>query len=443
MRVSERMLFQSGARGLRLNASALLKAQDQVSSGKRVSLASDDPVSAKKILNYNKMLAEMEQHQRNSLRAEDFLSATDSALNGVQDQIQKVAARAVEMSNPAMNSDDRRIVAREVQQIFDQITTLANTSHEGQFIFSGNQIDTAPFDFNQDWQGKYVGAVLPEEIEIAAYNPDEPEGSGNDQINVTVDGVTVQVTLDEGTYTGEEIADHIQTKINDALSENDLGVTVLFVPETVFFDPNGNPGHLEAQSNTIRGRSSVVFNKVVQPEPDPLAPVQPPALGDARNVLGFLDGKSQFSGQEYLGDESESSILISHSVLVPKNLAGSRVFKGAQDGVDIFASLLNFKTALEMGDMKGIQTAISDMDKATEQVSGERATIGIRLVRLEDTKNQMESAAALVKEFKSNEEDIDLTEAISEMVLKQNALTASQSVFARILQQPTLLNFLQ
>jgi flagellar hook-associated protein 3 FlgL len=126
-----------------------------------------------------------------------------------------------------------------------------------------------------------------------------------------------------------------------------------------------------------------------------------------------------------------------------KNISGSRLFKGEANGVDIFASLLTFQVALETSNIVGIQTAITDLEKATGQISSERGSIGARLNRLEETRARLEEFKITVIESKSNEEDIDLTQAISDVVQRQNALTASQSILARILQQTTLLSFLR
>jgi flagellar hook-associated protein 3 FlgL len=135
--------------------------------------------------------------------------------------------------------------------------------------------------------------------------------------------------------------------------------------------------------------------------------------------------------------------LIDPSASLSKNITGSQAFKGGPSGVDFFASLFDFQTALETGNAQGAQRAIADMEKATEQISAERAKIGARLNRLDETRTRIEALTVSIKESKSNEEDIDLTQAISDMVQAQNALAASQSVLARILSQPTLLSFLR
>ncbi len=427
MRVTDRMLFDSNAKSLQRNQLALFKAAERSSAEKRVLLPSDDPVASAQILNYNKSIIQIDQHVRNMGQADEFLSVTYGALSTVADGLQRVADLALEMSNAARNSDDRRIAAGEIKHIFDTLTAVANTGHRGQHIFAGNKVSTKPFNFEKEWQGQYVGTTL--KADAFPVTTDNI----NNQLNVTVDGVAVQVTLDAGDYnSGEDLAAQIMGKVNDALLASNAdpkpSVTVQFNPN----EAGSEEGHLVVTSNRVKGRSQVVFNKSVQ--------------GDARLVLGLINGKSQLSGEEYLGDSGEMAILIEPGVTLAKNIPGARVFNGGHDGVDVFASLLNLKTSLETSNFVGMQTAITDMEKATDQVSNERALIGARLNRLDQTRERLGELKFVATEAKLKAEgsdDASVTNIFSDLIRQQTALQASLAVQARILQQPTLLSFLQ
>ncbi len=521
MRVSEQMLFRSSLGQLQRQGSAVLKAQEPVSSQKRVMRPSDDPVSAAQILRFKKTLAQVDQRLRNIQEADRFLSASEDALSETQVRLQRVSELAIDMANGSKEPADRKNAAREVRQIFDQLADLANTVHDGQYLFSGNKIHEKPFDFKKEWKGKYVGETPTLPVTIAAGDFDNP---GNDTLNITVDGVNATVTLTPGDYgDGKGLATEIGARINEHPALLDA-VSVAFVD-----DPKApKVGHLaitsNAAGNTTGGRSSVTLNQVVgfkitegindrldvpvdgvstpvtlgggtyptgaalaaglQEQMDSLgkfsvlfdtdhfvitplgrAPfVQPlPShlpLGDARTALGLQNGTHQLSGEEYLGDDKEISVILEPNVSLSKTLPGFRVFKGlikkeieddvgekqevdVVTGVDIFADLVSFQTALETNDVVGIQTAITDMSEAMEQINGERASIGARLDRLESIQTIQEDLRLATASFQSEKEDIDLTQAISELVQQQNALEAARSVAARIIAQPTLIDFLR
>ncbi len=523
MRVSEQMLFRSNLSQLQRQAVGALRAQDRVSSGKRVSLPSDDPVSAAQTLSFKKAVSQVDQYMRNIEEANRFLSVSEEVLREFEARLQRASELAVDMANSSKEPQDRKNAAQELKQIFNQLSDLANTTHEGQSLFAGNKIKTRPFDFEKEWKGRWVGEGLTVPLEITANDPSEPNDIGSDTLNITVDGVNATVMLEPGIYEGVDLANEIQTKINDHKDFITAGaqVSVSFVVD----DPNiPEVGHLVIASDRIGSGSSVTLNPVVgfnivEGENDILSvpidgastdvvlragtyptgaalaaelqeqmgvpgdysvqfdtdhfvitplggtpfvqalPSKLP-LGDARTRLGLIKGTHQLSGEEYLGDDKEASVIIDRNVTLAKNLPGLRVFKGLvkkevvnPDGVveekevvvgtDIFADIISFQTALEINDVVGIQTAITDMNEALEQINGERAIIGARLNRLDETKIVQKELELATVSFQSEKEDIDLTQAISVLVQQQNALEAARAVAARILEQPTLLSFLR
>jgi hypothetical protein len=48
-------------------------------------------------------------------------------------------------NNGTMNSSNVKSISNQISGILDEVTTLANTSYQGQYIFAGGQTSTAPF----------------------------------------------------------------------------------------------------------------------------------------------------------------------------------------------------------------------------------------------------------------------------------------------------------
>jgi flagellar hook-associated protein 3 FlgL len=517
MRVTEKMLFGFSMDRLQKQASGLLKAQERSVTGKRVTHASDDPVAASRALGFKRTIAQMDQRLRNVTEAERFLSISEETLKDVEGELHKASELAIDMASASKTPLDRKNAIHELQQIFDQLVSLANTKHDGQSLFAGNKVDTIPFDFEAEWKGQFIGKSLPANEDIVITKgadpgiPSDPNFPVNDVLNVTVDGINIQVVLEQGTFDGATLANDIQVKINahPDMVRAEKAVTVGFELDHPD-DPDFSPSHFVITSDTIGGRSSVVANAptgikidlgmndsmeiIVDGQPvsillsegiykegtalavelegrladagqqikvqfdtdhfvltpfggKPFVHPLPQTLpfGDARLALGFIDGKSRLSGEEYHGDEGEMPVWIEPDRPFTKNLTGIDVFKGGSgnQGVDLFADLLNLKTALDLDDNLGVKTAVAAMNKAVEQISTERAGIGAKLNRVESTRITLEEAKVSMETFRSGEEDIDLAKAISELVQQQNALEATRSVAARILEAPTLLNFLR
>jgi len=404
LRISERMLFNSVINRLQRQNGTLFKTQEQVSTGKQINRPSDDPIGQAQILNFDKSLASADQHIRNIDQVDAFLSMSESALQTVQNQLLRARELAVQMANATNTATDRAGAAKEIQQVYDQLIAVANTKHDGQYIFAGNKVATKPFV----GQGAYTGTALSLPVTIAAPT--------NNTLTLTIDGVSGNVTIPDGVYTtGVQLASAVETAINGntTFQVSGSGVTVSFETD-----------HLVITSNAIGGASAIT-----------------PTSGNARTDLGLSAGTVRAVGS-YLGDSAETNILIGASINVIKNLPGNRLFKGTSGGTDILAAVGGLQIALENNDVAGIQTALGNIDQAQEQVNSERALIGARLNRTETTASMLQDFKVTLAQLKSEREDVDLSRAISDLVQQQAVLEATRATFARVSQR-SLLDFLR
>jgi len=137
------------------------------------------------------------------------------------------------------------------------------------------------------------------------------------------------------------------------------------------------------------------------------------------------------------------------------NTLGTRVFgvvQGTEYKYDVNADnssskpalidvLSKFSQALANNDSDGIENTISQLQSSMQQVLSVRAEIGAKMNRLELTTNKLNSQINNVTEMLSNNEDIDVTEAIMNLSMAQNVYLSSLMTGAKII-QPTLAQFL-
>jgi|HubBroStandDraft_4_1064222.scaffolds.fasta_scaffold190270_2 flagellar hook-associated protein 3 FlgL len=114
-------------------------AEQQLSSGLRVSVASDDPDEISAILQLRAQIAGVQQTQEN---ISDATSQVDSGENAIQQAIQVLdtatalgTSAATGTTTAAQMQDD----IPQVQGILQQLVSLSQTTMNGQFIFSGGQ----------------------------------------------------------------------------------------------------------------------------------------------------------------------------------------------------------------------------------------------------------------------------------------------------------------
>jgi len=157
------MMYQQNMRGITDSQSAWLKYGEQMSTGKRVNRASDDPVAASQAVVLSQAQAQNSQFATARTFATQRVSIEESTLSQVTTAIQSAQEKIVNAGNGTLSDDDGASLATELQGIRDQILNLANsTDGNGRYIFAGYKTDTAPFDD----QGNYVGGTLNVEQQV-------------------------------------------------------------------------------------------------------------------------------------------------------------------------------------------------------------------------------------------------------------------------------------
>jgi flagellar hook-associated protein 3 FlgL len=121
---------------------------EELSSGLRVTTIGQDPVAAaQNVQLLNQIQRDDSFTQTNSL-TQGLLQVTDSALGAVVTQLNQALGLAAHGNNGTLNASDLKAISNQLAGIRDEVLSLANTSYQGQYVFSGSQIGTAPFTLN-------------------------------------------------------------------------------------------------------------------------------------------------------------------------------------------------------------------------------------------------------------------------------------------------------
>jgi flagellar hook-associated protein 3 FlgL len=107
----------------------------------------------------------------------------------------------------------------------------------------------------------------------------------------------------------------------------------------------------------------------------------------------------------------------------------------------VFTTLIQLRDALASGDISGIERAISRIDDDLNRATFARAEVGAREKSLEITQRNLEDEDVELQRALSNEVDVDLIEAISNLTSRQVSLQASLQAMGGILQL-SLLDFI-
>ncbi|MGD6871030.1 flagellar hook-associated protein FlgL [Sutcliffiella horikoshii] len=141
MRVTQGMLTQNSLRQLSTSYSKMGKLMEQLSTGKKISRPSDDPVVAMKGMYYRTNLTELEQYKRNLSESYSWMENSEAALDHVQSVMHRARELVVQGSNETYSSEDRQAMAKEIEQLKHDFVQVANTQVAGKYIFNGTAID--------------------------------------------------------------------------------------------------------------------------------------------------------------------------------------------------------------------------------------------------------------------------------------------------------------
>jgi flagellar hook-associated protein 3 FlgL len=118
---------------------------NELSSGVRVTSLSDDPVAAgENVLLLNQIQRDDSFTQTTSL-VQGRLQVGDAALGSVVSQLTQAISLATGGNNGTLNASQLQAIANQLAGIRDEVTSLANSNYQGQYIFGGGQTSTPPF----------------------------------------------------------------------------------------------------------------------------------------------------------------------------------------------------------------------------------------------------------------------------------------------------------
>ncbi|HEY3315690.1 MAG TPA: flagellar hook-associated protein FlgL [Bacillota bacterium] len=145
MRITTSQLSRNILFNLSENAAKADRYARQMSSGKRVNVPSDDPNSAIKILHLKTALLEAEQYSRNIEDGQGWLQTTETALNGVEQIISDAQALAISASNGALPQGAREALAKQADEMYNQMLQQANMMYGNRYLFGGWKTLTKPY----------------------------------------------------------------------------------------------------------------------------------------------------------------------------------------------------------------------------------------------------------------------------------------------------------
>jgi flagellar hook-associated protein 3 FlgL len=265
MRVTQSMLSNNMLRNLSNSYGNMSKYQDQLTTGKKITRPSDDPVVAMKGVMYRTNLQEVEQYKRNFSEAHNWVENSDAALDQATSAVQRIRELTVQASNDTYDAGQRKSIATEIEQLKEHIQEIANTRVGDKYIFNGTNTLVKPVDLSQ---------VPPQTSNNS--NPVKIELSKGVYLTVNVDASNVfsnSATIGDGNGLFSDIQGLINDLNNPANSGGDINKYLTLIDDHVT-SLLSTRAQLGARSNRLElmearvGEQEVIANKLMSENED-------------------------------------------------------------------------------------------------------------------------------------------------------------------------------
>jgi flagellar hook-associated protein 3 FlgL len=146
MRLTTSNAFESGLDNIHRRQKDLMDAQERLVSGKRVQKASDDPASAARAERALASINRSDASQRSVDASRTVMVQTESALGDAVELLQQAREIMVSAGNATYTDAERKGLAGRLRDIRDQLFSVANRSDgSGSFLFGGQGSTPPPF----------------------------------------------------------------------------------------------------------------------------------------------------------------------------------------------------------------------------------------------------------------------------------------------------------
>jgi len=151
MRITTKMMQSTSLRNLNINKSRQEKLTNQMSTGKKITRPSDDPVIAIRSLKLNASLDKIDQYyEKNASDAESWLELTLSALSTVNEVLTKdVRPNIIKAQSSYATAADRQTVIEHLKEAMAEIYSTGNADSGGRSVFTGYRTDL-PLTMTED-----------------------------------------------------------------------------------------------------------------------------------------------------------------------------------------------------------------------------------------------------------------------------------------------------
>lgn len=400
-RLSTANQYDIAVRNISQRQSALSNLQENLTSGKRVVRASDDPVAAAQA---ERAITRMTRNETD-LRALDMqrntMALAESTLGEAGDAMQAFRELVVSAGNGTHTQTERDAIAQQLMSLRDQILSYANRKDSnGLPLFQALGSAQAPFSGAAP---TLTFAGLPGQ-----------HASGNTQIAKVLDGEAAWMSVPTGNgvfevsrnagSTGKAWADVGQVTNPSALTGQDYSITFSVVGGVTTYDVvNTTTATPVLSGQPYTTPTTIAFD------------------GLSLKITGVPNNGDSFD----IGPSQQTNVF-----QVLENAISTIQNGGNIDGSTDYGNLTH-----------GITRGLTEIDSAMNRLQSSRGLAGDLLNRADRIEGEMDVRAVQLEDDRSRAEDLDMIKGISDFQNQQVGYEAALKSYAQV-QQLSLFKFI-
>lgn len=502
MRITNQMVTNSSLRNMQKSMQRVSNLNEQVTTGKKISAPSADPVIAIRALKLRTTCDQLEQYkEKNIPDALSWLDTTQTSIQNVFNRLDDVYAYCEQGASDTYQTKDRKTIINELYALKDAIYAEGGMTYAGRYLFSGYKTETNLI-FQNDEAKEGLSYNITEDI-----NPIKIESKS--VVNNEVDPTQLDSIL-QGTQNYEAPLSTDVYRMRLAYSNldkgaTDIGITVtmadgstetitpsikLVADSSEYYEVNGTDvNYIPETGEIIFG--SEIYEKIKDAQNISVNYNKSNfEVGDLRPEMYFnctqnklmSDGSTQQTdftvdeeGQpiqyevnfnQYITVNAEGRELITHdmgnkiedlalvvqdvldienTIVKLKEMLEDPKYKNDADAVDQINKMLedaDVELALKRENMQKLFAGnMSNFQGFMEDVSAVQAKIGTTYSKLELIQTRVIEQVANFDELKSSNEDIETEEVAIELYQAELVYESALSTTAGVIKK-TLLDYL-
>lgn len=494
MRITNSMIMNNARTNINSNKFNVDKASNMVDTQKKISRPSEDPIIAVRALRLRNDLNEVNQYyEKNVEDADSWMDLTETSLSNMRTAIKSMYDCYMRGANGYLDTSDGKAIIDEITALRDEIGSICNSTNAGRYIFTGYKTSTkftldAPdtsmsYEIRQGFTGKDIETM---EYVSGISDFDKTNITGVAESNMPQSNEVYRLSL--GYQKLEDLQEF--TYVDGSGATRNINVTTYDLDTT-----NADAAYLNVAAggaNYIKDTGELILSKEVynalanlQQSPDGTMPISVTyrktgfEKGDARPEMHY-DCKDLVSGLEYKKEVQDISYTINFNQKLNVNTEISNVIgrdmarniddvinaiqrvESAQDKVDEIQGMIDSKK-YSGADLENLESSLESAEKELElqkkvymdimgkgvgqtqdyeaHITEAIADVGNRMSRLNLMKERLGEQQSNFKELKSQNENVELSDALLELTAAKLAYESALSATGQI-SQLSLLNYL-